>query len=144
MDTASFSALLNNVILLLGLGVIYDTMGLHSIANRTLRDSVSGVLVGAIGVAVMSTPWELEPGIFFDSRWVLLSLCGLFFGFRATVIAVCMTVAFRLYQGGGARLLVQSLFFQRPQWDCSGVTVPSAFIGPLAGGGFTFLGWWLN
>ncbi|MCO4756952.1 MAG: diguanylate cyclase, partial [Oceanospirillaceae bacterium] len=105
MDTASFSALLNNAILLLGLGVIYDTLGLRSISNRVLRDCLSGVLVGAIGIAVMSTPWELEPGIFFDSRWVLLSLCGLFFGWRTTLIAVVMTVAFRLYQGGGGAIV---------------------------------------
>ena len=105
MDTASFSALLNNAILLLGLGVIYDTLGLRSISNRVLRDCLSGVVVGAIGIAVMSTPWELEPGIFFDSRWVLLSLCGLFFGWRTTLIAVVMTVAFRLYQGGGGAIV---------------------------------------
>lgn len=105
MDTASFSALLNNAILLLGLGVIYDTLGLRSISNRVLRDSLSGVLVGAIGIAVMSTPWEMEPGVFFDSRWVLLSLCGLFFGWRTTLIAVVMTVAYRLYQGGGGAIV---------------------------------------
>ena len=105
MESASFTALLNNVILLLGLGVIYDTLGLHSFTNKRLRDLLSGVLVGGIAIAVMATPWELEKGIFFDTRWILLSLCGLFFGIRTTLIAVSMAVAFRLYQGGGGAVV---------------------------------------
>lgn len=105
MDSVSFSALLNNVILLLGLGVIYDTLGLHNFKNKRLRDLVSGVLVGGIAIAVMATPWELEKGIFFDTRWILLSLCGLFFGLRTTLIAVMMAVAFRVYQGGGGAVV---------------------------------------
>ncbi|MGB0468174.1 MAG: EAL domain-containing protein, partial [Pontibacterium sp.] len=100
MDTSSFSALLNNIILLLALGVIYDTLGLHAIKHKLARDGLSGLLAGIIGLAVMSMSWEMQPGIFFDTRWVLLSLCGLFFGFRPTLIAVVITVSYRLYQGG--------------------------------------------
>lgn len=105
MESASYSALLNNVILLLGLGVIYDTLGLHGFTNKRLRDLLSGVLVGGIAIAVMATPWELEKGIFFDTRWILISLCGLFFGVRTTLIAAGMAVAFRLYQGGGGAIV---------------------------------------
>ena len=54
MESASFSALLNNVILLLGLGVIYDTLGLHTFKNKRLRDLFSGILVGGIAIAVMA------------------------------------------------------------------------------------------
>ncbi len=101
MDTGSFTALLNNAVLLLALGVIYDALSLHTIKNKLLRDSFSGVLVGIIAIAVMSTPWELKPGVFFDTRWILLSLCGLFFSWRTTLIAVVIAVAYRFYQGGG-------------------------------------------
>jgi PAS domain S-box-containing protein len=96
----SYSELLNNAILLLALGVIYDTLGLYKIRQVLLRDSLSGLLVGLLGMAVMLTPWMLAPGIFFDTRWVLISLCGVFFGFVPTVIAVLMTVTLRLFQGG--------------------------------------------
>ncbi|MCW8884198.1 MAG: EAL domain-containing protein [Motiliproteus sp.] len=105
MDTSSFSGLLNNAVLLLALGVVYDSLGLHAIQNRNLRDSCSGFLIGLIGIAVMSTPWELTPGIFFDTRWILLSLCGLFFGVVPTLIAVAMTVSYRLFQGGGGQVV---------------------------------------
>jgi diguanylate cyclase (GGDEF)-like protein/PAS domain S-box-containing protein len=97
---SSFDGLLNNAILLLALGVIYDVLGLHHIASQKLRDLFTGILVGVIGISVMLTPWEMKPGLFFDTRWVLISLCGLYFGLIPTLIAVFMTVFLRFYQGG--------------------------------------------
>ncbi len=105
MITGSFTGLLNNAILLLALGVIYDVLGLRSIANRQVREVLSGLLIGGIGIMVMLTPWELTPGVFFDTRSILLSLCGLFFGLIPTLIALVMTVAFRLFQGGAGALV---------------------------------------
>ncbi|WP_293267433.1 EAL domain-containing protein [Neptunomonas sp.] len=104
----SFAELLNNAVLLLALGVIYDSLGLHNIANKTQRNVLTGILVGVIGISVMLTPWELSPGVFFDTRWVLISLCGLYFGLVPTLIAVVMTVCLRLFQGG-AGIYVGSL-----------------------------------
>ncbi|MDD2898015.1 MAG: PAS domain-containing protein [Desulfuromonadaceae bacterium] len=98
MDT--FTGFLNNAALMLILCVIYDTFGIFSISRKNLRDSLTGVLVGLICIAVMLNPWSLERGLYFDTRWVLLSLCGLYFGFVPTAIAVVFAGAFRLYQGG--------------------------------------------
>lgn len=100
MENSSFIGLINNVALLLAMGVVYDSLGLHNLRSHYLRDSISGILVGLLGIAVMMTPWELIPGVFFDARWVLICLCGLFFGIIPTAIAVCMMVPLRLYQGG--------------------------------------------
>ena len=96
----SFAGLLNNAVLLLALGVVYDSLGLHSLTNKAQRNVLTGILVGVIGISVMLTPWELSPGVFFDTRWVLMSLCGLYFGFVPTLIAVVMTLCLRLFQGG--------------------------------------------
>ncbi|WP_415887328.1 EAL domain-containing protein [Neptuniibacter sp. QD37_6] len=100
METSSFTGLINNVALLLAMGIVYDSLGLQNIRHQLLRDSVSGVLVGLLAMAVMLTPWELTPGVFFDARWVLISLCGLFFGIVPTCIAVVMAVSLRIFQGG--------------------------------------------
>jgi diguanylate cyclase (GGDEF)-like protein/PAS domain S-box-containing protein len=108
MTTGSFTGLLNNAILLLALGVIYDVIRPRYLANRYMRKIMSGLLIGSIGIMVMLNPWELMPGVFFDTRWVLLGLCGLFFGLAPTLIAVAMTVGFRLSQGG-AGVVVGSL-----------------------------------
>ncbi len=80
--------------------VIYDTFNIHAISKKHLRDCLTGLLVGLIAIAVMLSPWSLNPGVFFDTRWVLLSLCGLFFGLAPTTIAVVIAGSFRLYQGG--------------------------------------------
>ncbi len=99
MDT--FTAFLNNAALMLILCVIYDTFNINSIPNKkNLRDTLTGVLVGLICIAVMLNPWSLEKGLYFDTRWVLLSLCGLYFGLIPTMFAVVIAGAFRLYQGG--------------------------------------------
>lgn len=97
---SSFTGLLNNVVLLLAMGVIYDALGLHNIRHRQLREVLTGILLGFVGISVMLTPWELYPGVFFDARWILISLSGLYFGWTPTLIAIVMTVALRLYQGG--------------------------------------------
>ena len=97
---SSFAGLLNNAALLLALGVVYDSLGLDAIRRKVVREVLSGLLVGFLGVSVMLTPWQLAPGIFFDTRWILISLSALFFGLVPTLIAVAMTVSFRLFQGG--------------------------------------------
>lgn len=113
MDTSSFTGLLQNAALLLALGIIYDSLGLHNLESRRLRELISGVLIGLLGIALMHTPWEMTPGVFFDTRWILISLSGLFFGFVPTLIAVVMTVTLRITQGG-AGIMVGSLVIILP------------------------------
>jgi PAS domain S-box-containing protein len=60
----------------------------------------SGFLLGGIGISVMFNPWVLSPGVIFDTRSVILGLCGLFFGTIPTIIAVILTGAVRLWIGG--------------------------------------------
>ncbi len=101
----SFSGLLNNSALMLILCVIYDTFNVHAISKKYLREGITGLIVGLIAIAVMLSPWIIQPGVFFDTRWVLLSLCGLFFGFTPTIIAILMAGSFRLHQGGAGGIV---------------------------------------
>jgi PAS domain S-box-containing protein len=103
LDT--FTGLLNNAALMLILCVVYDTFSIYAISRKNLRDSLTGVLAGLICIAVMLNPWPFGHGIFFDTRSVLLSLSGLFFGLIPTTIAVVIAGAFRLYQGGSGGLV---------------------------------------
>lgn len=85
--------------------IVYDTFSIYAISRKILRDSLTGVLAGLICIAVMLNPWPFGHGIFFDTRSVLLSLGGLFFGFVPTIIAAVIAGAFRLYQGGSGGLV---------------------------------------
>ncbi len=103
MSDASFLALVHNAALLLAMTFLFDIAGVPwRGGGRLLRQIPFGLALGAIGVSVMLTPWVFSPGIIFDTRSVLLGISGLFFGLVPTVIAMAMTAAYRLSQGGAA------------------------------------------
>lgn len=102
MNSATIIGLVNNAALLLALGLIYDMLGPRLLGGKpSVPQFIAGVILGAIGIAVMLNPWEFRPGIIFDTRSVLLSISGLFFGTVPALLAVLMTGALRLYMGGG-------------------------------------------
>ena len=101
MNESSFLGLIHNATLLLAMAFLFDLVALRW---RTARAGVwqipYGLVIGGIGIILMLTPWVLIPGIIFDTRSVLLSISGLFFGAVPTLIAMGMMAAFRIYQGG--------------------------------------------
>lgn len=101
MSGQSFIALAQNIALLLAVALLFDLTTSHrKLGQAKLEQLVVGVLIGAVGLVIMSTPWTLMPGVIFDTRSVLLGISGLFFGTLPTAIAAGMTSLFRLYQGG--------------------------------------------
>lgn len=93
--------LINNIALLLALGLLYDTL-LHKRRRISTVGSplLTGLFIGLLGLAIMMTPWTYVPGVVFDTRSVLLCVAGLFFGTIPTVVAVLVTALFRAYTGG--------------------------------------------
>ncbi|MFH0727892.1 MAG: PAS domain S-box protein [Pseudomonadota bacterium] len=101
MTLSSFIGLLNNAALLLAMGVLYDTLVTWPVRVKFNWEQIfSGLILGVIGIAVMSTHWEAAPGVALDTRSVLLCISGLFFGVVPTLLAVLITGVFRLYLGG--------------------------------------------
>lgn len=93
--------LIQNVAVLLAVALLHNIIELDSNDKKPLpRQLLTGVLVGVTGLAVMFTPWRFSSGIVFDTRSILLSISGLFFGAVPTLVAVLMTAALRFYQGG--------------------------------------------
>lgn len=118
MHTTTFIGLINNAALLMALGLLYDTFVLtrHFKYSLTLQ-TITGVIFGIMGIAVMLNAWELMPGLIFDTRSVLLGVGGLFFGEIPTLLAVGITGLFRVYQGGPGA------------WTGMAVILTSGFIG---------------
>ncbi len=100
MSSEALTGLINNTALLLALAVLYDTFSLKPQAFTRWMQIVAGFFIGIIGIAVMLNPWTLTEGLVFDTRSILLSIAGLFFGLIPTVIAAVITGIFRLVQGG--------------------------------------------
>ncbi len=95
------TVLAGNAALLLAIVVLYDAMGFRKEGQHSiLREATNGVLLGIIGIAVMLTAFQLYPGIFFDTRSVVLCLGALFFGTVPALVAVLLTGGFRLLMGG--------------------------------------------
>jgi signal transduction histidine kinase len=95
--------LLQNAALLLAVAVVFDVVSVRVSLDRThLQQAIAGLLLGVIGISIMLTPWQFAPGIFFDTRTVLLNIIGLFFGAIPTAAALAVMATWRILQGGPA------------------------------------------
>lgn len=132
MTSTTFQALSANAALLLAIALVFDLASDKgsTFASRAGHEVAAGVVVGAIGLAVMSMPLPLLPGVVFDTRSVLLGICGLFFAPATTFIAMAIAAALRLHEGGAGA------------WTGVGVIAATGLIGiawrrlrrgPLAG-----------
>ena len=100
-----FLTLIQNVALLLATLLIFDLLiRREDIRNWRARQVLSGLFLGGAGILLMSTPWTFAEGIIFDTRSVLISTAGLFFGVIPTLIGMVITAAYRLYLSGAAAL----------------------------------------
>jgi hypothetical protein len=69
----SLNSLLQNAILLFGLGFLFAAASFETKLNKTFLKVVTGLIIGGIAILIMRNPWELEAGLIFDTRSVLLS-----------------------------------------------------------------------
>lgn len=103
MPDGAFLALVQNASLLLAMALVYDLATTRWWGDESrLRQVAVGATVGSLGIALMLSSWALEPQVIFDTRSILLAVSGLFVGTIPTVIAMAMTAALRLWQGGVA------------------------------------------
>jgi PAS domain S-box-containing protein len=141
MDKTIILGLIQNTAILLAFSMIYDYSWLQTEGSKSfLKKIIAGVVIGSIGIILMLTPWKQVPGLVFDTRSVLLSLTGLFFGFIPTFIAVIITGTFRAVMGGvgiwmGLAVIVTSssigLLWRRfnPIWNWKHQIINLALIG---------------
>ncbi len=106
MESSIIIGLIQNTAILLTFSMFYDYSWVKSEESTTaLKKIITGIVIGFMGIVLMLTPWNMEPGIGFDTRSVLLSFTGLFFGSIPTLIAVILTGLFRYFKGGGGVLM---------------------------------------
>lgn len=106
MKESIILGLIQNTSILLVFSMLYDFFGSRNEQSKSLLIKIAtGVILGGIGVVLILTPWTLIPGIFFDTRSVMLSVAGLFFGPVPTVTAMIITGSYRLYLGGDGVLM---------------------------------------
>ena len=94
-----FIQLIYNLSLLAALSVIPGFIHQHW-KNRRRFPFLQGVLFGSAAVIGMLNPLQFGPGLIFDGRSVMISLCSLFFGPVSGIIAGTMAAILRFIQGG--------------------------------------------
>lgn len=97
----TLNSFLQNIILLFGLGFIFAAAS----SSRKKIYKVSsqifiGLLLGGVVYLIMLNPFVFDEGLIFDTRSVLLSVIGLFFGVIPTSIATLVAIIYRLFVGG--------------------------------------------
>ena len=101
MNNPAFIALVQNAALLLAMVVVFDlAAGRQRTDGRLPWQIAVGLVLGGLCMALIATSFRLESGIVFDTRSVLLSVSGLFFGAVPTCVAMAVAAAFRLLKGG--------------------------------------------
>ncbi|GET25170.1 PAS domain S-box protein [Prolixibacter sp. NT017] len=131
MNNSIVVALLQNTAILLAFSMLYDYLWVGEENSKKISDKlITGVILGAIGIILMLSQWTMKPGLVFDTRSVMLSISGVFFGLVPTVIAMIATGVFRILEGGaglwmGIAVIISSgtigiLWRElRPNWFCS-------------------------
>ena len=91
---------LKNAIILIALLFVYSIINFHNNQKKIFEQILIGFLISAFVLIIMLFPWKLEAGIFFDTRSILVSLTGLFFGWIPTVVVVLVGSFYRIIIGG--------------------------------------------
>jgi len=98
---ALFVSLLQNTAILISAVLLYDYFWIKGETIKRWYDKLlAGLFIALIGFLLMRTPWSAAPGLFFDTRSILLSVAGLFLGPVPTTIASLLLAAYRLDLGG--------------------------------------------
>ncbi len=96
----NFFVFIDNAALMLVMSLLSTNIQLRWFKRENGRNIILGVLYGLSAVMAMEIPMVLQPGVFFDSRSVILSLGGLFTGGITTIIACGIAAIARILIGG--------------------------------------------
>ncbi len=120
MENSFIIELLQNTAILLAFAMLYENFWIKNENSKSISAKILiGLILSGIGILLMFTPWKLAPGIVFDTRSVMISISGLFFGPIPTIITMTITSTVRLLIGGDG------------QWMGIAVIISSGTIGLL-------------
>ncbi len=105
MNWLTLVEVVRNAGVLLALVLLFDVVSTRFPQRyHPFRSIAAGLVAGLLAIGVMANPYQLQSGVVFDTRSVLLSLSGLFLGFVPALVAVLVAAAYRLEIGGAGAL----------------------------------------
>lgn len=98
--------IIQNTALLLAFSMLYDYFWIRNVLHKSILFKIgTGLIMGCVGIVLILTPWTFKEGLIFDTRSVMLSISGLFFGPIPTLIAMLMLSIYRFVLGGPGTLM---------------------------------------
>lgn len=104
MDSEFIKNLSLNASLLLTLSLIYNSLFFRHWESKKIFHILMGLMIGFVGILLMINSVTVSSGIIFDTRSILISTTGMFFGIIPTAIASAVIIGFRIYVGGSGVL----------------------------------------
>ncbi len=89
-----------NAALLLIICVIFITLYMRYWKRKSIFSFVLGIIIGLVGIALLYSTVDVRPGVVLDTRSILISTAGMFFGFIPTVIGTVIICVYRAFLGG--------------------------------------------
>lgn len=96
---ANLGDFVTNAVVLFALVFIYALTNLNPKTTKLNNQIYLGIVIGVFAILVMLTGWTAEGGAIFDTRSILISITGLFFGPITTIIASAIAVIYRAILG---------------------------------------------
>jgi diguanylate cyclase (GGDEF)-like protein len=95
------ASLIQNIVILFAMIFLYGSSNLMPEQSKSYKKIAQGVIIGGFSILIMTFPWSLGEGVIFDTRSVLLSVTGVFFGPITTGIAALIAIMYRIFAIGG-------------------------------------------
>lgn len=100
MNLEIIVALVQNIAILLAMVFIYSLLLRNRQTDKYSYKIALGIFNGVIGILLMWTALQLDNGVIFDTRSILISVSGMFFGAIPTTIAAFIMIIYRISLGG--------------------------------------------
>lgn len=91
---------MNNAMLLFLLVSIYAITSYKFRNSNKIHQSILGIIIGLASIFLMMFPYQVKEGIIFDTRSIIFSVSGAFFGFIPTIVGAVIGILYRIYLGG--------------------------------------------
>jgi signal transduction histidine kinase len=100
-----FYSFLNNIFAMLAVAIIHGFIIKRFKDKSILARFFSGIIFSFAVLAIMSNKFVLSPGVVFDARSAVISICGMFAGPVAVSITSTTAIIHRIHTGGGGRTM---------------------------------------
>lgn len=96
-----FYSFLNNIAIMLAVAIVHGFIYRYLKDRKIAAKIFSGVTFSFAVLATMSNKFVLSPGVVFDARSIVISICGMFAGPIAVFMTSVTAIIHRINTGGG-------------------------------------------